>query len=264
MKTLQIAKTATLAVIMLMLAAGVALAKGEVKVVAVSGSVEFQAGSTGGWKALKKGNALSQGDKIKTGANSTAVLRWFEDNSVKLSPLTLVSITQLVKSGKTEKSELNMEKGKMHVKAKKLSTQDSAFYLKTPVARAGVRGTEFTAEQIAGGEAIFIVLVGSIIVEAQEITRILEAEYYVIVEDTQAPGDALEITDEMLNEIRQDSEEMDEVLESSDQPEGDVPEVVLENIDEVTDFLGDEILELDTDNLIIENLSGSGGSCCSY
>ena len=118
--------------------------KGMAVIESMSGEVQVQKGGKGDWVAAKQGGLLQAGDKIKTGAKSTTVIKWGKDNVMKLTPFSSVTIDRLDKNpaAGAENSSVDMWSGKVYARAKKMNGPQSTFEVKTPTAIAGVRGTE--------------------------------------------------------------------------------------------------------------------------
>lgn len=264
MRHIPIIRTSAMAVCLVLSLAVMAHAAATATVLKSSGQVEAQKSGAGAWKALKKGDKLAQGDKIKTGAGGEAVIEWFNGNAVKIKGMSLVTLDELSADARGEKSTVEIQQGKAHIKAKKLSA-GSSFDLKTPVARAGVRGTEFSVELQDDGTAVFAVIEGSIFVEAIDITKTLDADYYVIVQTSQAPGEPMTIPDDMMQELNTDAAEISQLLaQAQEASETAVPDNVFEELGEVADELADIVLQLDMEYLLIENIASPVSSCCDY
>lgn len=92
------------------------------------------------WKPLSKGDALTEGDSIKTGAKSRLELTLFDGSKVRFSEGTNFKVDALM--FKEEESSLGIDVffGKAWAKVSK-GKKGSRFEVKTPNAVAGVRGT---------------------------------------------------------------------------------------------------------------------------
>lgn len=125
-------------------AAGAAQLKGVATIGSIKGDVQVQRGGAGSWAAAKDGGLLHPGDRIKTGSESSCVLKWAQGNVLKLTAFTNVSIDTLAKNpaAGSEQSSVSMTNGKAYAHAKKLAGPQSSFEIKTPTAIAGVRGTK--------------------------------------------------------------------------------------------------------------------------
>ena len=200
--------TILLLALAVMLAGLGARAADEIEAFSVSGDVEFAKKGSTTWMPLAKGVLVAPGYTIRTGANSSAVLRWFEGNAVKIGPSSLFSIDSLSRKGAAESSKLDLVQGSIYAKSKKISAGESAFEVKTPTAIAGVRGTEFFAEIAEAGKSTFAVTDGQITVEAQSITVILDTNYMISVEPGMPPGEIFSISDDLKGRIQADAGEV--------------------------------------------------------
>lgn len=131
----------------------------KVRIGSVKGSVEAQIG--GAWKAVKNNDKVDVGTAVKTGADSSCLLLWNDGNIVKVQSLSMVTVEEASKDGAKENSTMKLTNGKMFATAKKLTTGDSSFRVKTPTAVAGVRGTDIGVG-VEGGASTFQVAAGSI------------------------------------------------------------------------------------------------------
>lgn len=128
------------------------------KIVSVKGTVKLVRGTQESQLSTK--SVLRPGETIKTGANSEAIISWGDGNVVKIYPLSVFVFKQADKKGDSEKTSLDVTQGNVFAKVKKLKNKSSSFEIKTPVAIAGVRGSEIfvgTAEK----ETNFSVLSGA-------------------------------------------------------------------------------------------------------
>jgi hypothetical protein len=112
----------------------------------IVGDVQIQKGGQGAWSPAKEGSVVGSGDRIKTGPESSCVLKWNRDNVMKLTAFTNLAVDKLEKNpaAGAENSSMDLWSGKVYAKAKKLSGPQSSFEVKTPAAIAGVRGTEMS------------------------------------------------------------------------------------------------------------------------
>lgn len=159
-------------------------------IVKTQGKVETAAAGTEQWKYAKPGTALADGMKIRTGRGAEALVQWKQGHVLKVFAMSTVTIERAGFSGKKEETKLDVENGKIFVKAKKLTTADSKFEVKTPTAIAGVRGTEFMVEVSQTSSAATITLIqGQLNIVGEQIQTILEENTAITVapEMTTAP-----------------------------------------------------------------------------
>jgi hypothetical protein len=108
--------------------------KGLVKV--LTGSVELvRSGQT---SPLKKGDALQQGDSIRTGSDGLAIIVLYGGRGeVEIQENAVFTLTSLTANG-----QLDQEQGNAWIRMTKLASNESLKVI-TPTAIAGVRGTKF-------------------------------------------------------------------------------------------------------------------------
>ena len=117
------------------------------KVISTEGDVTLQGG------AMQPGAALADGAKIKTGANSSAVIELGDGSRVKILPGSLAEIVtnrdyamrDASKSGSTNwfSGLMRLSEGALEALASKTAKRAKEFQVETPTSLVGVRGTEF-------------------------------------------------------------------------------------------------------------------------
>ncbi len=117
------------------------------KIVDFQGSVEVKLGKAN-WTAATKAAQLNQGDMIRTGANSTAVLELENAGIVDIKPNSELELSELTtdKKDNSRRTVLDLSIGEILIKAKKLTADKSRFEVKTPTSVVGVRGTAFSVK----------------------------------------------------------------------------------------------------------------------
>ena len=90
------------------------------------------------------GDIIKENDTIITADNSFCDIK-IGESIIRVKSLSNVKISTLFKNGDVENTTLGLDSGKMLCKPKKL-LKDENFFVKTPTAVAGVRGTQFTVE----------------------------------------------------------------------------------------------------------------------
>lgn len=173
----------------------------------VTGSVEVQAPGAASWAPLSDGAIVPQGATIKTGVNSSAMLKWAAGNVAKIPALSRIKLDEVSRSNAgAEKSSLNIQQGKVFAHVKKLETSDSKFELKTPTAVAGVRGSDvFGTAGIEG--STFGVTDGAMAVTVGDQEVMLEPGLAVIVDSLGNLGDVIPIPEEIKQEAEQSAKE---------------------------------------------------------
>ena len=113
------------------------------EVVSVSGKAEVLVGSA--WKSLATGDSLKSGDMIQTGFKSSVVLK-VKNSTVNVSALTRMTVEQLSDNPEKDNVRLFVKSGGISSDVKKTDARKVGFTVRTPVATASVRGTEFSVQ----------------------------------------------------------------------------------------------------------------------
>lgn len=158
---------------------------------AKSGKIIFVKGvvKDGKSKTLKKGQAVSVGDKIIAGKKSIAVIQLPHGNKVKIgaeSELIIKAIPEK-KSGTTKLTLLSGNSFIKVLKGKLRKGQKSKLTLRTRTAAMGVRGTEFFASYGSGKDVWMCVNEGTVSVRSKDekkATLVNEGEGIVIKNGT--------------------------------------------------------------------------------
>ncbi len=111
------------------------------QVVSVSGKAEVLADS--GWKAISAGDTLKSGDMIQTGFKSSVVIK-AKESTINVSPLTRMTVEQLSEGTEKDNVRVFVKAGGISSDVKKADSKKIGFTVRTPVATASVRGTEFS------------------------------------------------------------------------------------------------------------------------
>lgn len=181
----------------------------------MSGKVEIWLNGDDDWRKAEKGLVLEKGDKIKTGANSEAVLQWANGHKVKVYALCMLNIEELSSSGSSEKTSLNVESGKIFAKANKLKSDKSAFQVETPTAVAGVRGTQFMVEVSDDGASTVALLEGSLSIVTDAVEMVLEENMQISFDmDMSAPPQPEGLDPSLKNEMQSESKSLGSVSTS--------------------------------------------------
>lgn len=110
------------------------------KVVSVTGKAEIQEGSI--WAPLSAGDTIDKGTVISTGFKSSVVVS-FNQSKFTLGPLTRITIDELISSETKDNTELYISCGSISASVNKEGGKAVGFKVRSPVATASVRGTEF-------------------------------------------------------------------------------------------------------------------------
>lgn len=183
------------------------------KLTKLEGAVKVRVSDTADWKAAAEGEKLGAGAAVRCEANSSAFLNW-AGNTLKVHPLSDVKVGSLVADPGTglQQSEIDLLKGKTFARARKLSTKDSSFVIKTPSAIAGVRGTDFGVSYSVENQSTFVaVLSDEVIVEGGGVEMVISESMHTLVEMGAPPMEPMPIPADMMLELKADIEEVGEV-----------------------------------------------------
>jgi hypothetical protein len=106
------------------------------------GTVEVKAAGEAEWKAARQGQTLERGALISTGFNSGALII-SGSSKVTLRPLSRLSVEELAAAGSGEKVDINLLAGGLRVSVQPPAGGRVSFNVRSPIATASVRGTEF-------------------------------------------------------------------------------------------------------------------------
>ena len=115
-------------------------------VVSAKGKAEVQNGES--WVALKNGDTLNQGSVIQTGFKSEVVLN-IKESTVTVAPLSRLTLQQLAEregvAGAPGKDDTTifLDTGSLKSNVQKSQDRRVGFTVRSPVATASVRGTEY-------------------------------------------------------------------------------------------------------------------------
>jgi len=108
------------------------------EVLSVTGKVDCMKGSQ--WTPVKAGDFLLRGDVVQTGFRSELVLK-IEGSTVKVSPLTRMSVEMLTAQEDKDNTSLYVSTGSVVSDVNKNNNRKVGFTVRSPVATASVRGT---------------------------------------------------------------------------------------------------------------------------
>ncbi len=117
----------------------------EARVQAVHGDARVRIGSTGQPLPLKPGMALSVGDHVMTGGNSTVLISLEDGSVILMQEQSELEFTRLRKLGGGENLDagLYVRKGAMKMDANPSHHPDNSYEIQTVAANSAVRGTHF-------------------------------------------------------------------------------------------------------------------------
>ncbi len=109
----------------------------------LSGEVMVMKGTGGEWTKAENGMKLATSDSVKTGADSYALITFFEGSTMTLEPNTEVTISELWRSEQTDSTRvrLGQKVGQTWNRIQKLTDSASTYEVETPAAVGSVRGT---------------------------------------------------------------------------------------------------------------------------
>ena len=115
-----------------------------VKVTAVTGNVRYKSGD-GPFQPLAAGAQLNGGENVLTGPRSSATFRFADGSVLTQQAMSKLSFGRLAAYGKTGmvSTELSLDSGRLEAQAGKQLPPAGGFQVKTVVAVAGLRGTDF-------------------------------------------------------------------------------------------------------------------------
>jgi FecR protein len=114
----------------------------EVIVKEATGRVEYQVPG-GRWSPVEKGMEIPVAATISTGFQSRAVLE-SPRSTIVVQPLTRLTIDELQSRNAGSQTSLSLRTGRISAVVKKNDTEPTRFQVKSPIATAAVRGTEFS------------------------------------------------------------------------------------------------------------------------
>jgi hypothetical protein len=123
-------------------------------------NVTFRKAGQDDWATAKTGLPLNNGEEVKTGANSLALIL-FTDGSglLKVQPNSILKVYGELDNKKINKNTF-IDKGSVGFDVNKQA--DEEFKFTTPTAVASIRGTEGLFEVADNGESVMVLKTGSV------------------------------------------------------------------------------------------------------
>jgi hypothetical protein len=189
-------------------------------IVKTQGKVETAAAGTEEWKHAPVGTALTNGMKIRTGREAEALVQWKQGHILKVFGMSTVTIDRSEMNGDKENTRLDINNGKVFVKAHKLASDDSKFEVKTPTAIAGVRGTEFMVEVSGESSVSTITLIqGQLDIAGEQVQTILEENTAITVNpDATTAPEPVAIDPATLTDLKDISSGIDTEIKDIETP----------------------------------------------
>ena len=160
-----------------------------VTVTAVTGNVRYKSGDAA-FQKLAAGAQLHGGENVLTGPRSSATYRFADGSMLTQQAFSKLSFGRLAAYGKTGmvSTELSLDNGRLEAHASKQQPPAGGFQVKTVVAVAGLRGTDFRLNLRDDGKTLRSeVLQGTVDVTAQGKEVGVEAGYGTVVEAGKPP-----------------------------------------------------------------------------
>jgi hypothetical protein len=172
-----IAAALLIALVIISLGLGQSRETQQVKLIEVVGLVEFASGdSAGDWQLVSNGHNIKEGQRIRTGADGSVVLLFYEGSRTTLGPGTDLVLTTLTGDGKLELSvDLDQRTGETFHSVVPLQGKESAFQVHTSAGIASVHGTTFRVSVPQEGAARFSVDEGQVLVTSNNQEMMLSA-----------------------------------------------------------------------------------------
>lgn len=154
----------------------------------LDGTADVARGS-GAFGRATDGQTLNNGDRVRTGDQSHAVVTFFDGSTVELEPATTVTVVG-ANAAATSAITIQLEQavGRTWSSIQKLARADSRFELKTPAASATVRGTGFVTDVLASGATTVTTTDGVVEVSAQGQTVVVPAGSLTTVQPSGPPS----------------------------------------------------------------------------
>lgn len=160
-----------------------------VTVTAVTGNVRYKSGD-GPFHPLAGGTLLNGGENVLTGPRSSATYRFADGSVLTQQAFSKLSFGRLAAYGKTGmvSTELSLDSGRLEARAGKQLPPAGGFEVKTVVAVAGLRGTDFRLNVGEDGKSLRSeVMEGTVNVAAQGKEVGVETGYGTVVEAGKPP-----------------------------------------------------------------------------
>jgi hypothetical protein len=115
------------------------------RIIEATGDVEVLPKGETEWKRAEEGMSLDEGYSIRSGPDSKAIAVFAEQVIMAVEPESEIDLQKLQKSRRTGINfKMDLNKGQLWNDVGKLRSKRSKFFVETPQAVTGVRGTVFT------------------------------------------------------------------------------------------------------------------------
>ncbi len=136
-------KICFITLLMTMLLPVMALAAQVGKITGVKGVAQFRTVNNVPYSSLKKGDVISEGNWIKTGADGWVELTLEDKSKFTLANNTEFSVTSFLLTKNKREGSFNLAQGKLRASVVKLAGRQSGMTVRSGTAVAGIKGTEF-------------------------------------------------------------------------------------------------------------------------
>jgi tetratricopeptide (TPR) repeat protein len=113
------------------------------KITGLKGKAQIRSRNNIPYLALKKGETVSEGNWIKTGADGWVELTLSDNSKFTLANNTEFEVTSFLVTSKKREGTFNLAQGKLRASVVKLSGRQSGMTVRSGTAVAGIKGTDF-------------------------------------------------------------------------------------------------------------------------
>jgi hypothetical protein len=108
-----------------------------------SGKVEVRLADSDSWNTAEVGQVVPIGATISTSFRATAELT-IGESTLEVEALTRMTIDELIEEAQTDRTDLNLQVGRINAEVRSSEDRDTEFRVSSPIAVAAVRGTSFS------------------------------------------------------------------------------------------------------------------------
>ena len=161
-----------------------------VEVIAIKGTPRFKRADSP-FQPLKQGMLLTGGETVLTGPGASVNYRFADETQLTQQASSKLNFGRLQGYGKTGmvSTEISLDSGRLEARAGKQRAPAGGFNVRTPVAVAGLRGTEFRLSVAEDGQSMRNeVIEGAVAVSAQGEEVRVEGGYGTFAEQGKPPA----------------------------------------------------------------------------
>ncbi|MCL2138763.1 MAG: FecR family protein [Treponema sp.] len=133
----------TLLMFILIMFIGLSLSAQEARFVRITGTVEVKTKDSQIWQPAFVDGIINKNMLVSTGVKSSAEI-FVGGSKITLSPLTVLTLEELVQQGNTETSSVYLRSGRVKADVTPPSGAKAEFVVRSPTTTASVRGTSFS------------------------------------------------------------------------------------------------------------------------